>query len=96
MHARSLWATYGRGNPGLLGRSRPDAARLITYYAAAYAWRHYGKSSVQRGLLSALGWPRWLYKRAKHIVLVSVYGALVTSRRLGVTGFVERTRQRLH
>ena len=96
MHARSLWATYGRANAGLLGRSRLDAARLIAYYAAAYAWRHYGKSSVQRGLLSALGWPRWLYKRAKHVVLVSVYGALVTSRRLGVTGFVERTRQRLH
>ncbi len=90
MHARSLWATYGRQTPALLGRSRRDVARRIAYYASAYAWRHYGKSSVQRGLLSVLGWPRWVYKRAKHAVLLSVYGALVTSRRLGVTGFVQR------
>ncbi len=96
MHARSLWATYGRHTPALPGRSRPAVARLIAYYASAYAWRHYGKSSVQRGLLAALGWPRWVYKRAKHAVLLSVYGALITSRRLGVTGFVERTRERLH
>jgi hypothetical protein len=96
MHARSLWATYGTNASALPGRSRAEMARLIASYASAYAWRHYAKSSVQRGLLSVLGWPRWVYKRAKHGVLLSVYGALVTSRRIGVTGFVERTRERLH
>jgi glycosyltransferase involved in cell wall biosynthesis len=96
MHARSLWTTYGRENPGVLGRSRLHTAWLIANYASAYAWRHYGKSSVQRGLLSVLGWPRWVYKRAKHAALLSVYAALVTSRRLGVTDLVERTRGRLH
>ena len=86
MHARSLWATYGTDAAALPGRSRAEIARLIAYYASAYAWRHYGKTSVQRGVLSALGWPRWVYKRAKHAVLLSVYTALVTSRRLGVHG----------
>ncbi len=86
MHARSLWATYGRDAAARPGRSRAEIVRLIAYYASAYAWRHYGKSSVQRGVLSALGWPRWVYKRAKHAVLVSVHTTLVTSRRLGVHG----------
>ena len=55
------------------------ARRLVVAYAAAYAWRHYGKSTVQRGLLSVLGWPRWVYKRVKHVALLSLYGVLVTS-----------------
>src|SRR5688500_9210116 len=38
MHARSM-------------RASGVAPGLIVRYAAAYAWRHYGKSSVQRGIL---------------------------------------------
>jgi hypothetical protein len=68
---------------------------LIVEYAAAYAWRHYAKSSIQRGVLSVLGWPRWVYKRAKHAILLAVYGALVALRRLGVTPIVERAYERL-
>jgi hypothetical protein len=79
MHAQSLWATYGRGTPQL-SLARGDAARLITGYAAAYAWRHYGKSSVRRGILSVLGWPRWVYKRARHALLHGVYHVLVATR----------------
>lgn len=91
MHARSLWATYGRQpNPALPLSSR-TASRLIAAYAAAYAWRHYGKTSVQRGILSLLGWPRWVYKRAKHSALLGVYGVLVASRRVGLTPLVDRT-----
>jgi hypothetical protein len=56
-------------------------AALIVRYAAAYAWRHYGKSSVQRGILSTLGWPRWVYKRVKHGALLALYHALVATRR---------------
>jgi hypothetical protein len=69
MHARSMWAS-GNVAPGLIVR-----------YAAAYAWRHYGKSSVQRGILSTLGWPRWIYKRVKHAALLALYHALVATRR---------------
>ena len=56
---------------------------MIAAYAAAYAWRHYAKSSVQRGILSVLGWPRWIYKRVKHGVLLGVYGVLVAVAPLG-------------
>jgi hypothetical protein len=94
MHARSLWATY-RQPTAPLGLHRAEARRLIVQYATAYAWRHYAKSSVQRGLLSVLGWPRWVYKRAKHALLLAVYGALVSLRRLGVTPLVERACERL-
>jgi len=69
MHARALSAS---GNV---------APALIARYAGAYAWRHYGKSSVQRGILAALGWPRWIYKRVKHGVLLALYHALVATRR---------------
>lgn len=69
MHARSMW---GSGNV---------APALIVRYAAAYAWRHYGKSSVQRGILSTLGWPRWVYKRVKHAALLALYHGLVATRR---------------
>jgi hypothetical protein len=79
MHARTLWAVYGRPNaPLAVGRG--EAARLIAEYAAAYASRHYAKSSVQRGLLAVLGWPRWIYKRAKHAVLHGVYHLLMATR----------------
>lgn len=57
------------------------SAGLVARYAAAYAWRHYAKSSVQRGLLSAIGWPRWIYKRVKHAALLALYHALVATRR---------------
>ena len=85
MHARSLWATYGSNpkshtphpNDDL---SRAEVMRLVAAYAAAYAWRHYAKSTVQRGLLSALGWPRWIYKRVKHGALLGVYRVLVATR----------------
>jgi glycosyltransferase involved in cell wall biosynthesis len=89
MHARSLWATYGR-EPHPAVSSRSEVMRLVTAYAAAYAWRHYGKSTVQRGLLSVLGWPRWMYKRVKHAVLLGVYGVLVACRHVGLTPLVER------
>jgi glycosyltransferase involved in cell wall biosynthesis len=90
MHARSLWETYGQA-----ALDRGTAARLIARYAAAYACRHYAKSSVQRGLLAVLGWPRWLYKRVKHIVLLGVYGTLVAFRQIGITPLVERVCERL-
>jgi hypothetical protein len=95
MHARSLWATYGREpHPAFSARSNPtsqtpnpnqdvsraEVMRLVTAYTAAYAWRHYSKSTVQRGLLSALGWPRWIYKRVKHGVLLGLYRVLVATR----------------
>jgi hypothetical protein len=59
-------------------------------YAAAYAWRHYGKSTVQRGLLSVLGWPRWTYKRLKRGVLLGLYGVLVAARWIGITPVIDR------
>jgi len=95
MHARSLWATYGRQPNQALSMSPGAARRLIAAYAAAYAWRHYAKSSVQRGILSVLGWPRWIYKRAKHGALLGVYGVLVASRHLGITPLVEKIYERL-
>ena len=95
MHARSLWTTYRQPAAPPLGMHRPEATRLIVQYAAAYAWRHYAKSSIQRGVLSVLGWPRWLYKRAKHATLLAAYGALVSLRRLGVTPVLERAWVRL-
>ena len=70
MHARSLWDTYGRASHPRVVLPRGTIARLIVRYAAAYAWRHYAKSSVQRGILAVLGWPRWIYKRVKHAVLL--------------------------
>jgi hypothetical protein len=85
MHARALWAAYGRPSPSPLGLSKAEARRLIATYASAYAWRHYGKSSVQRGILATLGWPRWMYKRAKHLVLHAVYHALMAVRHRGAT-----------
>jgi len=90
LHARSLWETYVRRGSSTVALPQSGARRLVVVYAAAYAWRHYGKSTVQRGLLSVLGWPRWVYKRVKHVALLSVYGVLVTLRRLGLTPLVER------
>jgi hypothetical protein len=95
LHARALWATYGGANGSSLGLSRPEVARLIASYAGAYAWRHYGKSSVQRGALSVLGWPRWIYKRARHALLLGVYASLVTLRKAGVTPRAERLYERI-
>ena len=95
MHARMLWAVYGseRGSPLRIPRRHVRA--LVVRYTAAYAWRHYGKSSVQRGVLSALGWPRWIYKRLKHGVLLIVYGVLIAARHLGLTPLVERVCERI-
>jgi glycosyltransferase involved in cell wall biosynthesis len=95
MHARSLWATYGRPAHAPLGLPRSTIVRFIGQYAAAYAWRHYAKSSVQRGMLAMLGWPRWLYKRVKHGFLLGVYGTLVALRQVGVTPRVERLWERI-
>jgi len=90
LHARSLWETYVTRASSTVVLPQSVARRLVVAYAAAYAWRHYGKSTVQRGLLSVLGWPRWIYKRVKHVVLLGLYGVLVTLRRVGVTPLVER------
>jgi glycosyltransferase involved in cell wall biosynthesis len=90
LHARSLWETYVTRGSAAVALQKSDARRLVIAYAAAYAWRHYGKSTVQRGLLSVLGWPRWVYKRLKHAALLALYGLLVTLRRIGVTPLVER------
>lgn len=95
MHARTLWAVYGRVHDSSLGLSRGKVRSLVTRYTAAYAWRHYAKSSVQRGLLSMLGWPRWIYKRVKHGALTALYGVLVTARYLGITPRLERMCERL-
>jgi hypothetical protein len=95
IHARSLWSTYGRQPNPTVSISPGTAARLISRYAAAYAWRHYAKSSVQRGILSVLGWPRWVYKRAKHGALLGVYGILVGSRHVGLTPLVKGVCERL-
>jgi hypothetical protein len=95
MHARSLWDTYGRASHPRVVLPRGTIARLIVRYAAAYAWRHYAKSSVQRGILAVLGWPRWIYKRVKHAVLLGVYGLLLALRQIGVTPLIERICERL-
>jgi glycosyltransferase involved in cell wall biosynthesis len=95
MHAKSLWATYGREANPALPLPAGAARRMIAAYAASYAWRHYGKSTVQRGVLSVRGWPRWTYKRVKHGTLLAAYGVLVAARHLGITPFIERTRERL-
>ena len=95
MHARSLWQTYGAQSNRAVPMSSATARRLITAYAAAYAWRHYGKSTVQRGLLSVLGWPRWVYKRIKHATLLAAYHFLVALRHVGITPLVERLWERV-
>jgi len=95
LHARSLWATYAGKDGSPLQLSRVEVASLVLEYATAYAWRHYGKSSVQRGLLSVLGWPRWVYKRAKHALLLALYAVLITLRKVGVTPRAERLCARL-
>ena len=95
LHARSLWATYACKKESPLQLPRGEVAGLVVEYAAAYAWRHYGKSSVQRGLLSVLGWPRWAYKRAKHALLMALYAVLIALRKVGVTPWAERLCARL-
>ena len=104
LHARSLWATYGRVEGSPLGLSRVEVFGLVVEYAAAFARRHYGKSShvatagcrsLQRGLLSMLGWPRWVFKRTKHAFLLALYGVLITLRKAGVTPRAERLYARL-
>lgn len=89
MHARALWRTYGTGALPVCG-SKTSAARMIARYAGEYAWRHYRKTTVSGSLWAVLGWPIWLFKRAKHATLVSAYHALVALRRLGVTPALER------
>ncbi len=83
MHARALWRTYtGPASP--VPMSRPEAARLIARYAGSYAWRHHRKSSVHRTISVVVGWPVWLYKRAKHAALITVYHLLIALRRAGI------------
>jgi len=95
MHARSLWDVYGRGSHPRVVLPSAAAVRLIARYATAYAWRHYAKSSVQRGILTVLGWPRWIYKRVKHAALLGVYASLVALRQIGATPLIERLCERL-
>jgi glycosyltransferase involved in cell wall biosynthesis len=101
LHARSLWATYGRKEGSSLGLSRVEVSGLIVEYATAYARRHYKKSShpgfgkLQRGLSLVLGWPRWVYKRAKHTLLLALYTVLIVLRKVGATPHVERLCARL-
>ena len=95
MHARSMWGSYGRVSHPRMPLPRRVVASLVARYAAAYAWRHYAKSSVQRGILTVLGWPRWTYKRLKHGVLLGVYGLLVVLRQIGITPLIERICERL-
>lgn len=95
MHARLLWQVYGGSAASRRIVPRATMRMLVIRYAAAFAWRHYAKSSVQHGILTALGWPRWLYKRLKHAVLLAVYGVLVALRQIGVTRLVERLCERL-
>ena len=93
----SLWTIYGAGSQSTReAASRRQPLGLVTAYAAAYAWRHYAKSSVQRGILAVLGWPRWIYKRVKHAwSLLVVYGILVALRQIGLTPLIERLCERL-
>ncbi len=95
LHGRSLWTTYTSPEGSSLGLSRSEVVSLVVEYSAAYAWRHYGKSSVQRGLLSVLGWPRWVYKRLKHAALLALYTVLITLRKAGATPRAERLCARL-
>jgi len=95
LHARALWAVYARTGRSPIRLSRVEVAGLVVEYAGAYAWRHYSKSSVQRGLLSVLAWPRWVYKRVKHALLLVLYGVLITLRKVGVTPRAERLCTRL-
>jgi hypothetical protein len=82
MHARALWTTYRGASGQRLGISRTTLVKMVAMYAGAYAFRHYAKSEVQRGALTVLGWPRWIYKRVKHAALLAVYHVLVAGRRL--------------
>jgi hypothetical protein len=104
MHARSLWQTYGRSNRASDGtsdrvtlpppHSHPTAlARMIALYAGSYAVRHYVKG--QHEVLSVFGLPRWLYKQARHGVLLGAHKVLVGARQAGVTPLVERVCERL-
>ena len=95
LHARLLWSTYSRSEELPLQLSRGEVARLVVEYSTAYAWRHYGKSSVRRGLLSVLGWPRWVYKLVKHALLLALYAVLITLRKVGATPRAERLYARL-
>jgi hypothetical protein len=93
-HARSLWGTYGRGG-GALGLSRIDVARLVAGYTFWYAWRHYGKTPEHRGVVAALGRPRWMLKQVKHYTLLTLHWVLVGARSAGVTPAIERMFERI-
>jgi glycosyltransferase involved in cell wall biosynthesis len=92
MHARALWGAYGSGH-AIPGLKRPVIARLIATYATSYAARHYLKT--QHDVISVVGLPRWLYKRAKHALLLGIHKGLVVARRAGITPFIERTCERV-
>jgi len=91
-HARALWSIYGDGQ-AVPGMGRGAIARLIASYTASYAARHYLKT--QHDVISVVGLPRWLYKRAKHGVLLAIHKGLVVVRRAGITPWLERTCERL-
>jgi hypothetical protein len=103
MHARALWAAYGRraAGPAEAGLcegpalARATVARLVFTYTASYAFRHYAKTPTQRDLVWVLQRPRWAYKRAKHGILVGVWAGLVLARRAGITPALERACERL-
>jgi glycosyltransferase involved in cell wall biosynthesis len=92
MHARALWRTYGGGDV-IPGVRRAAIARLVATYSASYAARHYFKT--QHDVISVVNLPRWLYKRARHAVLLGVYKGLLVARRAGITPLIERTCERL-
>ena len=68
---------------------------MVVSYAAAYAWRHYGKTPAQRDLVSMLGRPRWLVKQARHGLLLAAHKTLVAARAAGITPWLERVCERL-
>ena len=80
-HARVLWREYGSSPETPLGASRTEARRLIARYAAAYATRHHRKTTVHRRFAGFLESCRYVYKRAKHAVLLAVFYTLVYGRR---------------
>src|SRR5688500_1328173 len=87
-----------RGKPSGAAPARPGrrggaTARLVASSRASSAARHYLKT--QHDVISVVGLPRWLYKRAKHGVLLAIHKGLVVARRAGLTPWLERTCERL-
>jgi glycosyltransferase involved in cell wall biosynthesis len=109
-HARILWREYATAPATPLAGSRIATRWLIVRYAAAYASRHHSKTTVHRRFAAFLEGCRYVYKRAKHVVLLTVfytlvygrrvfwgtiYYVLVGFRRIGVTAAIERLYERV-